>query len=620
MTQPNVERESVRARLLAGYAQTIALASLAAACLIVLGWCLHAGWLTGAIYGYTSVKANTAICLALIAAAIFAISSEPAGVGRRRAAAVLASIAALIAIATIAEYALGLRLGIDSALFADLSGGAFPGRMGVYTAVSILLLGVATGLIASGGERRTTIGHLSATLSATLAFRGLVGYIYGAASFYQFRTTTAMAPLTAVLILALSGALLWASRNRGFMRVINSDNAAGFLIRRILPPVIVVPVILGWLRIQGEQRGYFDEVTGISLHVTANVLVLGVLIAVNSRMLFRSESAREELQERLRANIADVERQIARRTIELRETAARLTESEQRFALAVDAADSGILDVDLAAGTLFCSPRWKSMLGLAGDCVGTPSAFLELVHPADRDRAVELLLDHYKGASSTFSAEVRMRHADGTYRWMLSRGQAVRDASGKAVRMVGSQTDITELKALQERLRTESIHDSLTGLYNRRYFEERISSAVNAAMRHGRPLSVCICDIDSFKSINDSFGHPTGDRVLQSFADILRRETRAEDIVARYGGDEFCVLFPDVDADDAASSCERIRQRLSTQHFSADDGVGFSVTASFGLARAESNDAAAFIGAADRALYDAKARGRNRLASSPAAS
>ena len=612
--------ESVRARLLAGYARTIAFASLAAACLIVLGWFLHADWLTGAVYGYTSVKANTAICLALIATAIVAISLEPAGRARRFAAASLASIAAFIAIATIAEYALGLRLGIDAAISADPSGSAFPGRMGLYTAISILLLGAGTSFVASAGERRATVGHLCATLSATLAFLGLVGYAYGAASFYRFQTTTAMSPLTAILILALSVALLWGSRDRGFMRVINSDNAAGFMIRRLLPPVVIVPVIFGWLRIQGEQRGYFDAVTGISLHVTANVLVLGVLIAVNSRMLFRAESAREDLQERLRANVADVERRIAERTKELRETAARLAESEQRFALAVDGADSGILDVDLASGTLYCSPRWKSMLGLTGDCVSTPSAFLELVHHDDRDRAVELLLDHYKGASSTFSAEVRMRHADGTYRWMLSRGQAVRDASGKAVRMVGSQTDITELKALQERLRTESIHDSLTGLYNRRYFEERLSSAANAAIRHSRPLCVCICDIDNFKSINDSFGHPTGDRILQAFADILRRETRAEDIVARYGGDEFCVLFPDTDAASAAMSCERIRQRLLNQHFSADDGVAFSVTASFGLARAESNDAAAFIGAADRALYDAKALGRNRLASSPAAS
>ncbi len=600
---------------LARFARWIASISLASSLVILAGWTWRVPWMTGVVAGSTSTRPNAAICLALISAAVIALSTDSMTTWRRRAVYALLGVALLIVTATIAEYVFGLKLAIDEAFFLDLEGGASPGRMGLNTTLALLLLVTGAIFVTRGDAEKVTTGHILITLCALIAFLGMLGYVYGDVNFYKIQYTNGMSPVTAVLLFALSGALLWVSRDGGFMRYINSENASGFLIRRMLPPIVILPVVLGWLRLQGQLHGYFGTSTGTSLLITTNVLSLGVLIAVNSRMLFRSETEREGMQSRLRANVADVERQIAERTKEFREATALLAVSEQRFALAVDGSESGILDGDIVAGTLFCSPRWKAMLGLGdGKWHASPQAFLELVHPDDRDRATALLFDHYRGVSATFSTEVRMRHADGAYRWMLSRGQAIRDEKGRAIRMVGSQTDITELKSLQERLRTESIHDALTGLYNRRYFEERLSSAVNAAIRHTRSLSVCICDIDDFKRINDSFGHPTGDRVLQSFADILRRETRAEDIVARYGGDEFCIIFPEVNATQASVCGERIRMCLAVMPLLSDSGERFAVTASFGIAQAESTDAAAFIGAADRALYEAKGQGRNRLA------
>jgi len=604
-----------KAVLLARYARWIACGTLAAALLFLAGWTWHIPWLVGAIAGSTSTRANTAICFVLLSAAIIMLSFDSVTKGQRRVIYGLAGVVLLIVLATIAEYAFGLKLGIDEAIFLDPSRIENPGRMGLNTAVALLMLALATLFVAREDDTLVTIAHCFATIAAIIAFLGMLGYLYTAVTFYHFQYTTGIAPGSTIELFVLSGALLWVSRDRGFMRVINSENAAGFLIRRILPWVVILPVVLGWVLLQDEKRGYFDTLTGVDLLVTINVVTLALLIAVNSNVLFRSENARTRLQDRLRANMADIERRIAERTQELHDTTARLAMSEQRFTLAVEGSESGILDADVVAGTLFCSPHWKSMLGLnAADKIDTAQAFLGLIHPDDREPAMALLLAHYKGDSATFSTEVRMRHADGNYRWMLSRGQAVRDESGKAIRMVGSQADITELKALQERLRIESIHDAMTGLYNRRHFEERLASAVHLATRHNRRLSVCICDIDDFKQINDQFGHATGDRVLQMFADILRRETRLEDVVARYGGDEFCILSPEVNAEQAAVCAERIRSRLETMPFLSDGRQHFSVTASFGVAGATSSDAAAFIGAADRALYDAKAQGRNRLA------
>jgi diguanylate cyclase (GGDEF)-like protein/PAS domain S-box-containing protein len=604
-----------KAPALARLSRSISIGTLVVALLVLAGWALHVHWLTNLESGAVSMKPNTAICIALISVALIVLSFCPLAQNSRRVVDGLIAVVLLICVATIVEYVLGLNLGVDQAIFRDYNGGANPGRMGPNTAVALLMLALGTALVAREVDAKATIGHFFTITAAVIALVSIFGYIYDAAEFYKLQFATGMAPLTAVCILALCGALFWASQNRGFMTVINSENAAGFLVRRLLPPIVIVPVFLGWLCLQGQQRNMFDVEAGVCLLVTANVITLGVLIAVNSRVLFRADKARELSQQQLRENIASVEQQIAERTAELRDTAQRLAVSEQRFALAVEGAENGILDVDLVTGKVICSARWRSMLGLSGDePIDSRTALWELGHPDDRDRISSLAAEHYKGITPNISAEVRMRRHDGTYRWMLTRGRAVRDETGKAIRIVITQSDITEIKSLQERLQNESTHDAMTGLYNRRHFEDRLASTVHAAIRHSRPLSVCICDIDDFKSINDKYGHATGDRVLRSLAAVLLSETRASDVVARYGGDEFCILFPEVIATQASVCAERIRARLERTAFLTDDGDRFEVTASFGLADVANKNASQFIGAADRELYVAKAHGRNRLA------
>lgn len=596
------------------YPRAIAYISLLIALAILSGWASHVSWITKT--GSTSSKADTALCFALVSVSIIMLTYAPLTRNRRRVIYALTAIVLLIAAATLVEYVFGLQLGLDQALFSDPSGGTYPGRMGPNTAFALMMLALGVAFVASDGKSKPTIGHILATVSAVIALVGILGYIYDAAEFYRIEFTSAMSPATAAVIFALSGALLWASQDRGFMRIINSENAAGFLVRRFLPPVVIVPVLLGWLCLLSLSYRFVDDIeAGVCLLVTANVITLAVLVAVNSRVLFRADTARERLQEELRASVASIERQIAERTEELNDTTKRLATSEHRFALAVEGSENGIIDVDIVSGEVICSPQWRKMLGLGKDePLNSRTALWDLGHPDDRERVIALAEEHYKGLTPSFSAEVRMRRRDGTYRWMLTRGRAVRDDTGKAIRIVITQSDITEIKSLQERLENESTHDSMTGLYNRRHFEDRLASTVQTAFRHKRPLSVCICDVDDFKSINDSYGHATGDRVLQTLAGILQSETRAGDVVSRYGGDEFCILFPEVNAAQASVCAERVRVRLESTSFFADKGEQFSVTASFGLADVSSKEASQFIGAADRELYVAKEHGRNRLA------
>lgn len=155
--------------------------------------------------------------------------------------------------------------------------------------------------------------------------------------------------------------------------------------------------------------------------------------------------------------------------------------------------------------------------------------------------------------------------------------------------------------------------DPLTGLGNRRHLERRCAELLPAAQREGRPLALAQIDIDRFKAINDLHGHATGDRVLVAMAQLLRENTRAGDVLARHGGEEFVVVLPGMALEQAVEICERLRERVSAHDWSDAAGPVSAVTISIGLAAAPPYDAAALMQSADEALYAAKRGGRNRL-------
>ena len=159
-----------------------------------------------------------------------------------------------------------------------------------------------------------------------------------------------------------------------------------------------------------------------------------------------------------------------------------------------------------------------------------------------------------------------------------------------------------------------AIHDALTELYNRRHFVEMADKEIARAMRHVRPLSLCIVDVDLFKPINDRYGHISGDEVLRQIAGLLRRHARSDDLAARIGGEEFALLLPECDADAAQAFAERLRETVADAAF-APGGEPQRITVSIGIATlAPGRDTRpALMAAADAALYRAKSQGRNRV-------
>jgi len=315
-----------------------------------------------------------------------------------------------------------------------------------------------------------------------------------------------------------------------------------------------------------------------------------------------------------------------------------LRKSQERYELAARGANDGLWDWDLVRNSIYYSPRWKEALGCgASDVADVPEGWLERVHPEDRPGLETRIRSHLGGGSDHLVAEYRIRHADGSQRWMLSRGIAVRDGAGRAYRMAGSQTDIDDQKRMEEQLRRLALHDPLTGLANRTLFLDRLSRAFGRARRHRRTesLAIIFVDIDRFKNINDSLGHPFGDRVLAILAERFRtclertfpwaEAAQDEDAlgrgdrllswtIARMGGDEFIVLLEEIRSlRDATQVVQAFEAEIARSV--EIDGRDVFVTLSTGivLGPAAYERPEDLLRDADTAMYRAKAGGRGRF-------
>jgi diguanylate cyclase (GGDEF)-like protein/PAS domain S-box-containing protein len=259
-----------------------------------------------------------------------------------------------------------------------------------------------------------------------------------------------------------------------------------------------------------------------------------------------------------------------------------LRESEERYALAVQGANDGLWDWNLATNQVYWSPRWKAMLGYDEAAIGaSPDEWLTRVHDQDVQRVKDALAAHLADRSGFFESEHRMLHSDGTFRWVLCRGAGVRDGQGTVTRLAGSLTDITDAK----------LADPLTGLPNRLLFVDLIEREIKrTARRADHTFALLALGLDRFNAVDHGLGRAMADGLLVAVAQRLQGSLRATDAVthqpgstlARLGGDEFTVLLEDItDVNDAIRVSERLRAAL-TKPFDVEDHQVF-VSATVGI-------------------------------------
>jgi diguanylate cyclase (GGDEF)-like protein/PAS domain S-box-containing protein len=315
---------------------------------------------------------------------------------------------------------------------------------------------------------------------------------------------------------------------------------------------------------------------------------------------------------------AATSRMLARQNVELRDRAATeqlltadLRRSEERFRSLVRNSADIILVLHEDGTIAYESPAVERVLGRTSDeRIGRSP--LELVHPDDRDLAKRLLVDLAQTPGAEATAELRLRHADGSWRTIEAAAKnLLDDASVSGI--VVNYRDITDRKQLEEQLRHQAFHDPLTGLANRALFMDRLEHAL-ARSRRDRRMAVLYLDLDDFKAVNDSLGHPVGDRLLVAVSERLRGALRPADTAARMGGDEFAVLLDEMPAGaQRREIAERLLRTLRGPY--GIDGRQLPVRVSIGMAtpRASGEPADDLLRNADLAMYAAKRKGKDRV-------
>lgn len=297
---------------------------------------------------------------------------------------------------------------------------------------------------------------------------------------------------------------------------------------------------------------------------------------------------------------------------EVSEANADMRVSQERFELMSRATNDAVWDWDLVTGSIIFSDAINTTFGhpVHHQRVMSIEWWTSLIHPDDVVAVSNAMNDTLEGDSISFAVDYRMRCGNGEYVHVIDRSFIVRDDTGKPVRMVGSITDVSKQKTLEQQLAHQAFHDALTGLSNRTLFRSRVEHALNQTERRGDRVAVLFIDLDRFKHVNDSLGHDAGDRLLVEVSHRLRSCVRPSDTLSRRGGDEFTILLEDIDESQAIVVADRIRDVLKAPIHVAGQDV--FVTASVGIAIGAPGNSHAdgLIRDADVAMYSAKVNGR----------
>jgi diguanylate cyclase (GGDEF)-like protein/PAS domain S-box-containing protein len=310
-------------------------------------------------------------------------------------------------------------------------------------------------------------------------------------------------------------------------------------------------------------------------------------------------AAWHEAQDALRLERDALEGKVADRTRDLKE-------SEANLRALVDFSPIAMVVTRIAdSNVLLANRRAAAMFDVPLDAIQGRNAPQHWVNLAERARYLEHVFRH--GRVDDFEAEMRTAH--GRTFWAHLSGQRLRFAGDDA--LLAAIVDVTEQRRTQQDLRQQATHDALTGVFNRRHVVEVLHKELERAQRHERPLAVAMMDADHFKRINDTHGHQTGDEVLRAISDRCQKTLRANDVLGRYGGEEFVIVFPETSLEDATVVAERLRVAVAASPIQVGDKA-LDVTVSIGVAAfASGHDMDKLFHNADLALYTAKQDGRN---------
>lgn len=303
----------------------------------------------------------------------------------------------------------------------------------------------------------------------------------------------------------------------------------------------------------------------------------------------------------------------------------RLSARLKQFHILQRLTESATWSLDLRRGRMWCSGELVGRRGVGPEgCYFTMLGALRQIHVEDRPRLLEAVREILDRGRGPLRQDVRVRMSEGDFRWVELIGEPGKDSEGRPAMLSGIAVDIRNRKRMERHLRRQAVTDPLTGANNRRTFMTELEYLFTRTASDGGRISMLVMDLDHFKDVNDTWGHPVGDAVLRTFTNCCRQSLREGDLLARIGGEEFAVLLPGADPESAVAVGERIRLSVCGAPLDAR-GVGVPLTVSVGCATypddyppekrgaVDAQTSGELFVLADAALYRAKRGGRNRL-------
>ena len=440
--------------------------------LVLFGW----GWgveiFKRVLPGMVAMNPTTAISFLLAAISLALVGRKPARQNRdrlliaRNCAGLVMFIGGVRLLAVIG----GPNLRVDQLFFATKLDVGFGARnlMAPNTALNFFLVGAALILLHSRKRHGSSFASLAALVCALDSFLAILGYAYGIGGFYELRTFIPMALHTAVGFLVLAVGIMSCQPKRGLLAVLTDKTLAGLTARRMLPAAILVPAIIGWLRIEAGRRGLVDNEFGIALYTVTNMLVFGSLVAVNACLLSKSEFARMKADRRLRRVYDELETNVDERTAQLsmaneeleiarthlearvRERTATLAESEARLKAILDHTSTVVFLKDTAGHYLLVNKQFERLFCVSQESTRGKTAY-ELF---DREIADSSSADDRKvlETGQQFEFEDTAEQSDGTHTY-ISRKFPLLDSAGNCYAVCGIATDITERARTEKALK-----------------------------------------------------------------------------------------------------------------------------------------------------------------------
>jgi PAS domain S-box-containing protein len=400
---------------------------------------------------FESMKANTALSFVLLSAGLWLAHDDK----RRRSRRILGLAVVIIAGATLAEYAFHISLGIDQLLFLDPrtpSLAAYPGRMAIATVTCLLLLSMA--VVCLGLRKAIVLQRALVAASFALSLVALCGYLYGVKSLYSITSFSTMSPQTAAAVFAASLAYFLARPDEGVVSIAASNSNSGILLRTLVPAIIAVPILIGWLRMAGQRAHLYDTPFGIALQVLGSVGCLTALTFLIVRSMHRLECEHARAEQAVR-------------------------ESNEWLRLAVQAGKMYAYEWDITSDVLVRSPECVNVLGATEPRTLTFQQVIEKIHPDDRPKLAAAVARH-SPKTPTVDVAYRVLLPGKPPIWVKSSGRGLFDGDGKLLRVVGIVADITDQKLTEEALRASEERLRLAQKVARiGTFERNIRTGVN---------------------------------------------------------------------------------------------------------------------------------------------